>query len=565
MAKRRSASLPLTERTKIRRRNLAIIAAAAVATLIIIVAVFPRSDEPHTGQSTSTPGPSYPQDIEESWASDPANQINAPGFDPYPPTFKLPDASTLTEGAVTTDFALESETTPFDGTVGFSFEGTDLASPMWGSNDSNIGEMLAGVQNPVLRFGGIRGDKYLWWTSSNEPMPEWAEVTVTPENLEHVAAVAEEADASVSLVVSLAREDADRAADMTAHAREIFGERLVAVTVGNEPNGYFQPTDPERSTRGEDWGPAEYKESLEEFGATIEEASPGTPFSGPGAYDAPWWRAYADSNLPNKQSLSMHWYPLWDCAGPDTSTANPTLEDLVSPQLRESANKIVGMGAATAAEYGLPLWIEETGPTSCPGGNETSRTHAQALWTTDYVLTAAQLGAERIAFHSTLMACEGGAPMSPVCATGSYGDPGVLLEGRTSYLALMQLSWIPEGVMLSPTVDGDGTIMVHAVLGNDGSITVVISDLRDPASTSNAIPVEVAAPEGLDQDAPSSWSPVSGSQLSGDALSAQASTLSALVPVDHELAALELSSNQTLTVASEPGSTTMLVLEPTSN
>src|SRR5699024_11431071 len=62
-----------------------------------------------------------------------------------------------------------------------------------------------------------------------------------------------------------------------------------------------------------------------------------------------------------------------------SSIANPTVEGLTSPKIRERAHHIVGMGAEVAADHDLPLWMEETGPTSCPGTNDTSRTHAQAL------------------------------------------------------------------------------------------------------------------------------------------------------------------------------------------
>ncbi|WP_051266575.1 hypothetical protein [Gulosibacter molinativorax] len=553
-----------TENTKRTRGILGLTAAIAAVGIILVAIAFPDDEQTATLPTTSTPVPSHPQDVEESWQAAPADSVLAPGFDPYPPTFKLPDATTLTGDAISASLKLEQDATPFGGTVGFSFEGADLASPMWDPDNSNLNEMLAAVENPVIRFGGLKGDRRVWWTSANEPAPSWAEATVTPTDLENVAAVADEVDASVTLVVSLARYDPDRAADMAAHARAIFGDRLLAITIGNEPNGYFLEGEPDRSVRDKTWDTNAYQDGLEEYAAAIESASPGTPISGPGAYDATWWRAFADSSVANQTAMSMHWYPLWDCSGPASSTANPTLEDLTSPKLRESARNIVGMGAETAEQYDLPLWIEETGPTSCSGGNETSRTHAQSLWTTDYVLTAAELGAERIAFHSTLAACEGGAPMSPICATGTYSDPGTIVQGRTSYLALMQLSWIPDGNMLTPTVSGDGTVMVHGVFGADGSLTLVVSDLRDPASGAEALPVTVSAPSGLGADAPGSWSPASGSLLTGESLAAQESSLTALVPVEPRLAALSLSAAEPLTIATQPGSTTMLVLKPNS-
>src|SRR5699024_3066300 len=217
---------------------------------------------------------------------------------------------------------------------------------------------------------------------------------------------------------------------------------------------------------------------------------------------------------------------LWDCDGPEASTANPSIDDLTSPALREQARHIVGMGAETADEHDLPLWVEETGPTSCPGTNDVSGTHAQALWTVDYAMTLSELGVERTAFHSTLQSCEGGAPMSTLCATGEYDSPGQIVQGQGSYLALMMLSQLPDGQVLTPTISGDGEVMVHGVLGDDGSLALVIVDMRDPVEA-KPVPVDIATPRGLPEEAPTNWKLVGGSRLSGETLDSAKSALNA--------------------------------------
>lgn len=534
---------------------------AIVALLVLAVVTIPLvltdNDEP---PSTAPPSASL------------ADTLNAPGYDPDPGTFTLPQPADHAE-PVDVDLALSDSATPFGGSVGLSFEATDLASPLWTSPDSNLDAMLEALDRPVLRFGGNSVDRRMWWTSADEPAPEWAEATVTPEDLERVAGTAERTDASVTLTVDLGHEDPHRAADMVAHARDAFGDRLLAVSIGNEPNGFYHPNQMDLAIRDQAWDTAAYQAQLEEYAAAIDEAAPGTPVAGPGAYDAPWWLTFAESNVPDKQALTLHWYPLWDCEGPASSIANPTIEDLTSPQLRDQAREIIGMGADVATQHDLPLWIEETGPTSCPGTNETSRTHAQALWTTDHVLTAAETGAERIAFHSTLQACQGGAPMSPVCATGDLEDPGEILQGRTSFLSLMQLGWVSEGRVLAPMVSGDERIMVHGTYAEDGTLALMIVDMRDPADGSDDVPVRISAPSGLGAhapdasdadasgtDAPDAWTPAEGSRLSGTALDAQESTLGAPAPVDAGLAAQNLSEDEILTVTSAPGSSTLLKL-----
>ncbi|MFC7375401.1 hypothetical protein ACFQRD_09030 [Brachybacterium sp. GCM10030268] len=474
----------------------------------------------------------------------------------------MSDPADATGTPVSTSLTLASGAVGTGGAVGLSFDARELASPMWGSAESNLTLTLSELDRPALRFGGNGVDRHMWWTSSDESAPDWAEVTVTPEDLERVASVAEEIDAQVTIDLDLGHDDAARAADMASHAQEAFGDRLLAVAIGNEPNGYFHENQPELAMRGENWSPEAYQDSLAEYSRAIEDVAPGLPVAGPGAYDAPWWRAFADSDIPNQRALSLHWYPLWDCQGPESSIANPTVEDLTSPAIRDQARHIIGMGADVAAEHDLPLWMEETGPTSCPGTNDTSRSHAQALWTVDYVLTAAELGVERIAFHSTLHACQGGAPMSPVCARGPLDDPGLIMEGRTSYLSLMMLGDLPDGRILSPTTSGDGRIAVHGVIAQDGNLALMIVDLRDPESEDQSAPVEISPPSNVGDIAPEGWRLTDGSRLEGGSLDAPNSTLAAPAPITGPLAEAQLAHGQPLTVPSKPGSVTLLRLSP---
>lgn len=541
------------------RARWTLLAAVLVLALVTTVGILVlRPEQPLTpGAGPSRTTTAFP----EPTSPPPWESTRLPGYDPDPGPFTLTPLEDATGDGITVSLELEPGAPRFGGTVGLSFDATELANPMWDSPESNLTLTLAELDRPVLRFGGNGVDRRMWWTSADEPAPDWAEATVTPEDLERVANVAEDVDAEVTLVLDLGHDDPARAADMAAHAQVAFGDRLLAVSIGNEPNGFFHENQPQLAVRTDSWGPEPYQDSLREYSDALQENVPGIPVAGPGAYDATWWRAFAESGMPEQRALSMHWYPLWDCKGPEDSIANPTVEDLTSPALRDQARKIVGQGVEVAAEHDLPLWMEETGPTSCPGTTDVSRTHAQALWTVDYSLTLAELGMERIAFHSTLQACDGGAPMSPLCATGPYRNPGQIVEGQGSFLALMLLSQIPDGQVLTPTVSGSGTVMVHGVLGDDGSLSLLIVDVRDPA-TSTPIPVQVTELARPPDESPRSWRVRSGSRLAGGALSAPRSTLEGPTDVASEFRALQLGDGTPLSVTTAPGSVTLLDLEP---
>lgn len=176
--------------------------------------------------------------------------------------------------------ALEGDAQSTGHQLGLSFDARELANPMWDSEDSNLALTLAELEEPALRFGGNGIDRHVWWTSSDESAPAWAKPTVTPEDLERVAAVAEEVDATVSIDLDL---DAPvRAADMGAHAKEAFGDQLLAVAIGNEPNGFYHANQPQLAVRDATWDTEAYQKSVQEYSDALETAAPGLPVSGPG-------------------------------------------------------------------------------------------------------------------------------------------------------------------------------------------------------------------------------------------------------------------------------------------
>ncbi|MGP5090390.1 hypothetical protein [Brachybacterium tyrofermentans] len=529
----------------------------AIVLVVTIAVAVPSLRQGRIGGGPAADSPSV------SPPPPPSETLYLTGYDPDPGPLDLGPVTTTNVDPITVSLALGDHAVHTGGAIGLSFDATELASPLWDSSDSNLALTLAELDRPVLRFGGNGVDRRMWWTSSDEAAPGWAEAVVTPESLARVAAVADQVDAEVTISLDLGHDDPARAADMAAHAQEAFGDRLLAVSIGNEPNGFFHENQPQLAVRDKSWGPDAYQDSVREYAAAIEKTAPGTPIAGPGAYDAPWWRAFAEAGIDDEAALTMHWYPLWDCTGPDTSIANPTIEDLTSPALREQARKILGMGRDVATENSLPLWMEETGPTSCPGTNDTSLTHAQALWTVDYAFTAMEEGVSRIAFHSTLQACRGGAPMSPLCASGELEDPGPIVEGRTSYLALMLLGQLPDGQVLSAATSGDGTIIVHGVIDQEGQLALVVLDLRDPSDPSATdAPVRISAPEGTGELAPKGWTLKNASQLTGTALAATESSLHGAAPVTGSLSGAVLERADPLDLASSPGTITVLSLEP---
>jgi len=104
-------------------------------------------------------------------------------------------------------------------------------------------------------------------------------------------------------------------------------------------------------------------------------------------------------------------------------------------------------------------------------------------------------------------------------------------------------------------------VMVHGVLGDDGSLALVIVDLRDPTEAEPAR-VEISRPRGLPEEAPTNWRLTGGNRLSCETLDSAKSTLNASAERGESFRTVKLGDADPLAVASNPASTTLLQLTP---
>lgn len=469
-------------------------AAAVVLSAVALTACTPASNP----DGLSTPGRPTTRATPTPTPTPPTLEEAAPGLLARQKVFTFPD----TPGGgpeISVDLTRGSDPvgTLASANVGLSFETAELADPRWEPGESTLTLLIKALDRPSLRFGGNSVDRRVWWTSSDEPAPDWAEAVVTPADLKRLARFVQAVDATVTLVVDLGHNDPERGADYVFHAREALGDALVAVSVGNEPNGFNLASQPQYRIRDDSWGPDAYVKQLRTYSEAIQARTPGVRLIGPGAFDAPWWRAFASAGLPETTALAQHWYPLWSCDGVKEPKAAPTVANLTDPWLRSRARFMLGMGLSTARGFKLPVWMEETGPTSCVGTNETSRTHAQALWTVEYTLHAASLGVQRMNHHGMLGPCVGGAPMSPTCDPAPKGTRGDRIRGQANYLALLQVGRLREGQFVPVRAAGNERVFAYAIAeaDADGAIDLVLINMNDPAQT-GASPLTLTLPEG---------------------------------------------------------------------
>ncbi len=395
-----------------------------------------------------------------------------------------PESSPLTavEPLTLSINSVATGTTLPEGLVGLSLEATDLADPAMSGDNPEMVQSLSGLGKPLLRFGGNAVDRRFFWTSAGEPIPGNLKGdkahpvrAVTPQDLERVNTLLVALDATVTLTADLGNYDPARAADMAAHASQIFGDRLVGVTVGNEPNGYAA-----NGLRDPDWTMEDYLTELKAYAQAIYEAAPDVKLVGPGVYSKSWWGPFTEADLPQDRIFSFHHYPLSTCDGVNDPTGEPTLANLMSQNIHDHADYYRGEALKPAGAAGLETWITETGVSACPGSNETTKTHASALWAADYAISGAQLGVTRLSFHSSLLTCVGGPPMSVICSGGEYLQPNGQVDERANFFGLSMVAEMAPGDFLTVEEDGGGLSHSYAVHHEDGSVSVVIINANNP-------------------------------------------------------------------------------------
>lgn len=383
-----------------------------------------------------------------------------------------------------------------DDNIGISFEATELADPRWDPDVGNLDEMLQTLGKPGLRFGGNLLDRKIFWSSTGEKAPK-GKVLITPQDLERVMKTVQKIDAKVTLGIPLGAFDPERGADMAKHAVEIFGANLVGVSIGNEPNGYTVDARPGLRLRDPAaWNEQQYINQVRSYFEAIDAAvEPEVPIIGPGVFDGSWMSAFLAAEIPNIAALSQHYYATYECSSAAVPGRGPEWQNLLDDVVASSSSKMFGIGLAKAKSANVPLWVEETGSTSCPGTNNTSRTHATALWTVNHIFSAAQQGVTRMNMHSMLGACRGGAPMSVVCSAEGKGKKGHgAILAQPNYLAMRLAHFSAGGQFLKVGAAGDSNIKAYAVRGENDVISLTIVN-ENNATKYSANLVEIFLPK----------------------------------------------------------------------
>ncbi|RAN77934.1 hypothetical protein B5P43_18000 [Bacillus sp. SRB_336] len=427
--------------------------------------------------------------------------ITTPATPSVFPTFNRPAyvqpavPATATEAVKPTTIKVGSDTTgkimPV-GLAGLSMDTDHLVDMQMDPAQSNFAEILKMSGDPVIRFGAQAVDRRFFWTSTDEPIPNWKVVPaykgdkrqivkVTPDTLRTLKRLLDAGDARVLLSTDMGHLDPARSADLAKWAKEILGNRLVGISLGNEPNGWALTGDPYKTLRKAPWTVQDYNVEAQQVSAAIAKSAPGVKVIGPEVYRESWWKDFVALKLPNIGAMSYHNYPLYLCKVDSTEPFTRSIANLMSRQGAEASFDYAAAAAKAASAAGLHAWNTETNASSCSGSDEVTRSHATAVWAVNFALGSAEAGVTQLNFHGGFEPCLGGAPMSPLCDTGTRSQPTGKLRMEPLYYGIMMVNKLGAGNFLRSEVDGDENIYAFPVEHKDGTMGVMVVNQNDPA------------------------------------------------------------------------------------
>jgi hypothetical protein len=264
---------------------------------------------------------------------------------------------------------------------GLGYEMSSVATSRLLSGENRAYVQLVRNLSPggMLRFGGIVSD-YTRYEPDGESRAEREDTVITKRDLEQVASFLREVGWTAIWSLNFGRGSLEDAIGEARDVAAILGDRLYAIELGNEVNGYGLGDRPRRKSP---YTFETYLPEYREWHAAISAAVGGLRFAAPdvaGAVD--WVEQLAQNGAGQVQLLTLHYYR--------NGQRRATAEQLRLPD-PALADKLSRMQQASLAS-GIPWRMCETNSFSGGGKPGLSDSLLGALWTLDYMLLLAMYG-----------------------------------------------------------------------------------------------------------------------------------------------------------------------------
>ena len=369
-----------------------------------------------------------------------------------------------------------------DGFLGLSLEYSALEA-YTGANPAALDPVFVrllrnlqpGPGEPLdLRIGGNSTDA-TWWPVRGASPPEGVRYALTPAWLAATRALAGTLGAQLILGVNLA---ADRPRLAGAEARALLdgiGSRYVAAfEVGNEPDvyGVFPWYYKRRApvfARSSTYDLATFIGQLDRWQAAL----PDVPLAGPAAAELPWMTELPTllKAEPQLHVVTVHRYPLQGCLNDRSSSAYPSVANLLSDRAAQGLAASLAPYVEVAHAGGAQFRVDELNSAAlagCLGRSGVSNTFASALWMVDALFNLANVGVDGVNVHTLPGA---GYELFTFRRTAAGWQAFVHPD---YYGLLMFAQAFPAGARLLTVHAPAGPVKVWATRGQDGRIRVTL-------------------------------------------------------------------------------------------
>lgn len=354
--------------------------------------------------------------------------------------------------------------------AGISVETSMLCTMLSLDSQSSIySQLFKTLGNETLRIGGNSGDQASWMPDATSCS---SNSIITKTLINSVISFAKKIGWNVTWGVNLVNNNASSAAAETTYllnqgVTSTGGNQVYAIAIGNEPDQYYKNGD-----RPATYTFNEFKSEWENYRTTILTQRPNVQFMGSDSCcSLSWMKSFLNDEHALIFLGSVHYYPT---SVTGTGYRSPTVANLLSQGLAASEAATIQTWIGYGTGVGVPVAIMETNSTSGGGMSGVSNTFASTLWGLDYLLSAEELGIQKVEFH----AGGAGTTYAPIDATGAV---------KPLYYALLAYKYAAaaNGTAIIPSINTNNiNVTAHAIVGADNSTRVILlnKDLTQTAT-----------------------------------------------------------------------------------
>jgi hypothetical protein len=386
---------------------------------------------------------------------------------------------------------------------------SDTMSSEFLSTDNSIyAKLLENLGSGVFRMNDGNTNYTFWLTTppagicktGNHPI-----TVLSKANVDNLFAIAKLTGWSVIFGVNMGcytSTTIQMAANEAAYLQKTGGNSLIALELGNEPNGYAL-----LGLRDSAYDPTKYEREFNQYADAINKAVKHVRLAGPSTVVAQSWFTHflgsgsIDSSTADIHDdlATVHMYSIYKSkSGIDGIYCEPSVCQkiigmLLSEAQAEATNTQITTYTTIAKQKNFPLRFDEVNSVSIGGMNGVSDRFAATLWGIDTLFMMADSGASGVNFsgggchgYSPISYCPAGSSVSADSATSN----SQAFKANALYYSMLFFHEATEGNSKPLKVAYDKTLAnlgVYAVQAQDNTLRVILVNRDSQNSVSTSI------------------------------------------------------------------------------